>query len=69
MKAQVFVDGNKRTAIIFANHYLISKGKGLLAVPYELVPEFKKILIDYYEENDTKSIKNFLKDKCWRKFS
>ena len=69
MKAQVFVDGNKRTAIIFANHYLISKGKGLLAVPYELVPEFKKLLIDYYEENDTKSIKNFLKDKCWRKFS
>ena len=69
MKAQVFVDGNKRTAIIFANHYLISKGKGLLAVPYELVSEFKKMLIDYYEENDTKSIKNFLKDKCWRKFS
>ena len=69
MKSQVFVDGNKRTAIIFANHYLISKGKGLLAVPYELVPEFKKMLINYYEENDTKSIKNFLKDKCWRKFS
>ena len=69
MKTQVFIDGNKRTAIIFANHYLISKGKGLLAVPFELVPEFKKLLIAYYEDHDTESIKLFLKEKCWRKLS
>ena len=69
MKTQVFNDGNKRTAIIFANHYLISKGKGLLAVPFELVPEFKKLLIAYYEDNDNESIKLFLKEKCWRKLS
>ena len=69
MQTQVFIDGNKRTAIIFANHYLISKGKGLLAVPFELVPEFKKLLIAYYEDNDTESIKLFLKEKCWRKLS
>ena len=67
MKTQVFIDGNKRTAIIFANHYLISKGKGLLAVPFELVPEFKKLLIAYYEGYDIDSIKKFLKKKCWRK--
>lgn len=67
MKTQIFIDGNKRTAIIFANHYLISKGKGLLVVPFELVPEFKKLLIVYYEDSDTESIKKFLKDKCWRK--
>ena len=69
MKNQVFIDGNKRTAIIFANHYLISKGKGLLAVPFELVPEFKKLLISYYEDYDTESIKLFLKEKCWRKLN
>ena len=69
MKNQVFIDGNKRTAIIFANHYLISKGKGLLAVPFELVPEFKKLLIAYYEDYDTESIKQFLKEKCWRKLN
>ena len=69
MKTQVFIDGNKRTAIIFANHYLISKGKGLLAVPFELVPEFKKLLISYYEDYDTESIKLFLKEKCWRKLN
>ena len=69
MKTQVFIDGNKRTAILLANHYLISKGKGLLAVPFELVPEFKKLLITYYEDNDTDSIKEFLKEKCWRKLN
>lgn len=69
MKTQIFMDGNKRTAIIFANHYLISKGKGLLVVPFELIPEFKKLLIAYYEDYDTLSIKDFLKDKCWRKLN
>ena len=69
MKTQVFIDGNKRTAIIFANHYLISKGKGLLVVPYELVPEFKKLLISYYEDYDNESIKKFFKDNCWRKIN
>ena len=68
MKTQVYIDGNKRTAIIFANHYLISKGKGLLVVPFDLVNEFKKHLIAYYEGKDETSIKTFLKEKCWRKF-
>ena len=67
MKTQIFVDGNKRTGIIFANHYLISKGKGLLVVPYDLVNEFKKMLVQYYEYGDNQ-IKEFLKEKCWRKF-
>ena len=33
MKTQVFIDGNKRAAVIFANHYMISKGAGLLVIP------------------------------------
>ena len=28
VKKQMFIDGNKRSSVIFANHYLISKGKG-----------------------------------------
>lgn len=66
MKTQIFIDGNKRTGIIFANHYLISKGKGLLVVPFDLVSEFKKLLISYYEETDVSLIKSFLKNKCWK---
>ena len=33
MKAQIFNDGNKRAAVIFANHYLISQGAGMLIIP------------------------------------
>ncbi len=63
MKKQLFLDGNKRTAVIFANHYLISKGMGLIVIPAELVSEFKKHLIDYYE-NKNDYIKAFLYNKC-----
>ena len=66
MKKQLYLDGNKRTAVIFANHYLISKGMGLIVIPAELVSEFKGHLIKYYEENDI-NIKDFLYDKCLTK--
>lgn len=64
MKKQIFIDGNKRTAVIFANHYLISKGLGIIVIPAELVEEYKELLIKYYEGKDEKEIKKFLKDKC-----
>lgn len=66
MKKQLFLDGNKRTAVIFANHYLISKGLGLIVIPSELVNEFKVHLINYYEEKDN-NIKEFLYKKCLTK--
>lgn len=66
MKSQIFNDGNKRTAIIFANHYLIGKGKGLIIIPDNLVEEFRKLLINYYEGNDTDLIKEFLLIKCYK---
>lgn len=66
-KKQMFIDGNKRTAVIFANHYLISKGKGLIVIPVEKVEEYKKLLIEYYETNNKKEIIKFLKDNCYYK--
>lgn len=68
MKTQIFNDGNKRAAVIFANHYLISQGEGLIVIPEKEVPEFKRLLVDYYEDKDTNTIKTFMKNKCWRKF-
>ena len=68
MKTQVFIDGNKRASVIFANHYLIAHGQGLLIIPEEHVPEFKKKLVEYYEGEDIRDISIFLKDKCWKKF-
>ena len=65
MKKQVFIDGNKRTSVIYSNHYLISKGKGIIAIPAELTEEFKDLLIPYYEGKDEKQIKKFLKEECY----
>ena len=56
IKKQVFIDGNKRTAVIYSNHYLISKGKGIIAIPAELTEEFKDLLIPYYEGKDEKNL-------------
>ena len=68
MKTQIFNDGNKRASVIFANHFLISQGEGLIVIPEKEVPEFKKLLVNYYENKDTNTIKTFMKNKCWRKF-
>ena len=35
MKTQIFIDGNKRASIIFANHFMIGRGVGLLVVGFE----------------------------------
>ena len=64
MKAQLFIDGNKRTAVVFANHILISHGLGIVAIPDAEVSTFKKMLVKYYEGEDEHRIKTFLKDKC-----
>ena len=68
MKTQIFNDGNKRTAVIFANHFLISQAGGLLVIPEKQVPAFKKLLIRYYEGTDQGEIKEFLKTKCWKNY-
>lgn len=67
MKTQVFTDGNKRASVIFANHYIISHGLGLLVIPEKEVPEFKKLLVAFYEGENIEIIKSFLKERCWKK--
>ena len=68
MKTQVFKDGNKRASVIFANHYLIAQGKGLLVIPEKDVSEFKKLLVQYYEGESIDTIGLFLKERCWKNF-
>ncbi len=68
MKTQIFNDGNKRAAVIFTNHYLISKGQGLIVIPESHVPEFKRLLVAYYEGRDNGEIMAFMRNKCWRTF-
>ena len=68
MKTQIFIDGNKRTAVIYANHFLIAHGQGFLVIPEEHVAEFKKLLVEYYEGADPEIITAFLKSNCWKSF-
>lgn len=64
MKAQIFLNGNKRASVIFANHYLISHGGGFLVIPEKEVPEFKRLLVKYYEGEDIAVITAFMKERC-----
>ena len=68
MKTQIFLDGNKRTSVIFANHYLISQGQGFIVIPEKAVPEFKKLLVEYYESDNLIEISEFMKINCWKNF-
>ena len=67
MRTQIFIDGNKRASVIFVNHFMISHGLGLIVIPEKYVSEFKKKLVLYYEIADISEIRDFLKEKCWRK--
>lgn len=60
MKTQIFIDGNKRASVIFANHYLISHGQGFLGIPEEHVPEFERKLVDFYEGENIEVISDFI---------
>ena len=68
MKAQIFNDGNKRAAVIFANHYLISQGGGVLVIPEMEVPAFRKLLVRYYESSDLDELTQFMRSRCIRRF-
>lgn len=68
MKTQIFIDGNKRASVIFANQYLIVHGQGLFVIPEKKVPYFKKLLVKYYDGEDIRVVNEFLKEKCWKTF-
>lgn len=68
MKKQVFNDGNKRASVIFANHFMIRNGTGLLIIPESKIKEFKQLLINYYEDKDSGEITEFMKKFCWKTF-
>lgn len=64
MRKQMFLDGNKRTAMICANRVLIENGAGLINIDVEHIEEFKTKLIGYYETNQKEEIQDFLFEKC-----
>ena len=65
-KQQLFNDGNKRSALLLANYQLIkSRIVKQMFVPADRITEFKKHLIDYYEdEQKLQQLIKFLKQHC-----
>ncbi len=64
MRNQTFFDGNKRTAMLAANHILIGSGRGILTIPIELQGEFKTKLLSFYESAQSDELEAFLYGKC-----
>lgn len=64
MRNQIFKDGNKRVATIVANKVLIENGCGILGVPTEFDNTFKQMLVNYYETNDDRNLKQFVYNNC-----
>ncbi|MFU0663529.1 hypothetical protein [Gardnerella vaginalis] len=46
---------------------MISHGNGLLVIPENKVPEFKRLLVEYYEGEDLQVIAPFMREYCWRR--
>lgn len=40
----------------------------MIIIPEKCVPEFKKLLLTYYEDKDTGEITEFMKNNCIRTF-
>ena len=64
MRRQIFIDGNKRTSMMFANKEMISNGCGVISIPSEYIKSFYKLLIEFYETNNMEKVKNFVYENC-----
>lgn len=63
-KAQVFWDGNERTAQLSANKILISSGQGILSIDPDQDMRFRNLLADYYLHGKDDGLKSFLIGEC-----
>lgn len=61
---QWFSDGNKRTALMVANHVLVNAGVGVFAIAPDLKREFTTLLLDYYESNNATELSAWLVDNA-----
>lgn len=64
MRKQMFIDGNKRVAMLFANKIMIDNGCGIISISQELQSLFYEKLIKYYETNEMDELKKWIYDNC-----
>lgn len=62
MRRQMFIDGNKRIAMLFANKIMIDNGCGIITISQENQPIFFEKLIKFYETGDNADLKQWIYD-------
>ena len=62
MRRQMFIDGNKRVAMLFANKIMIDNGCGIITISQENQPIFFEKLIKFYETGDNVDLKQWIYD-------
>lgn len=60
MRRQMFIDGNKRVAMLFANKIMIDNGCGIITIAQENQQTFFEKLINYYESGDNTDLKQWV---------
>ena len=60
----MFIDGNKRVAMLLANKIMIDNGCGIITIANELQKEFYEKLIKFYETGDNMTLKQWIYDNC-----
>ena len=64
MRRQMFIDGNKRVAMLFANKIMIDNGCGIITISQENQPLFLEKLIKFYETGDNVDLKQWIYENC-----
>ncbi|MGN1379472.1 MAG: Fic family protein [Bacilli bacterium] len=64
MRRQIFIDGNKRVAMLFANKIMIDNGCGIITIAQENQEAFYEKLIRYYESGNMQELKQWIYDTC-----
>jgi len=64
MRRQMFIDGNKRVAMLFANKIMIDNGCGIITIAQDIQPTFYEKLIKFYEIGDNTDLKQWIYDNC-----
>ena len=59
MRRQMFIDGNKRVAMLFADKIMIDNGCGIITISQENQPMFFEKLINFYESGDNTDLKEW----------
>lgn len=59
MRNQIFWDGNKRTATLLANKFMIDHGAGLINVPLDKWSTWNQLISDYYQSGQIIRIKKW----------